>query len=359
MEIFAIANQKGGCGKTTTAINLAAALCLNQKKVLLVDLDPQAHASAGLNVESEKSMYDCLSNFAKPKLKIKEVIVKVRDGFSIAPSSLLLSTLEQEMAEDIGREGRLSAALAEIDHYDYCIIDCPPNLGILTVNAIRASNRIIIPVEMSRFSVSGLEYLIRIVDLVRQRLNHEVDFKILVTIFDSRLQHSFEIFDAMKQKYSGKLFNSMIHINVKLKEAASKGMSVFHFDKYCRGSKDYFSLAREIISAKESTQSTHQQAQKMAEILNKEVDKFLQAEFKLYAPEARDVYIAGDFNQWTPGEHSKFQQAKDGLWVKALKLRPGRYRYRFVVDGKWQEDPNNPVTEINHFGEPDSLLEIK
>lgn len=358
MEIIAITNQKGGCGKTTTAINLAAALALNQKKVLLVDLDPQAHATGGLNIESEKTIYDCLSNFAKPRLKIKEVVLKTREGFYVAPSSLLLSTLEQEMADEIGREGRLDAALCDLDGYDYCIIDCPPNLGILTINAIRASNKIIIPVEMSRFSLDGLSHLSRIMDLVETRLNHTVDYKVLVTIFDSRLKFSFEILSNIREKFRDNLFNTIIHVNVKLKEAASAGVSVFKFDKYCRGSKDYFSLAREIISVPEE-RSEPAPTNRIAGLMEKEVNEIIEAEFKLYAPDAKEVYIAGDFNEWTPNENTRFVQDSDGVWKKSLKLRPGRYRYRFVVDGKWQEDPANPVWEINHFGEPDSLLDLK
>lgn len=351
MEIIAIANQKGGCAKTTTAINLAAALTLNKKKVLLVDLDPQAHASAGLNIESEKSMYDCLSNFATTKLKIRDITLTVRDGFSVAPSSILLSTLEQELANEIGRETRLSSALAELDNFDYCIIDCPPNLGVLTINAMCACSRLIVPVEMSRFSFEGLDRLMRIIQLVRERLDHPVDFDVLVTMFDSRLQYSFDMLKTLKGKFGDKVFDTIIHVNVKLKEAANKGVSVFLFDKYCRGSKDYFSLAREMISA-----GNLQQA---AEFITQQVSNIVKAEFKLYAPQANEVYLAGDFNHWTPNENSRLTRGQDGTWRKALKLSPGKYRYRFVIDGKWQEDPNNPLSEINNFGEPDSLLELR
>jgi chromosome partitioning protein len=355
MEIIAIANQKGGCGKTTTAINLSAALSLNNKKVLLVDLDPQGHATSGLNIESERSMYDCLSNYAQSKLKIQDVMVKSQDGFTVAPSSILMSTLEQELANDIGREGRLSTALSEVDGYDYCIIDCPPNLGVLTTNAMCACQRLVIPVEMSRFSFDGLSRLMRIIELVRERLNHPVDFDILVTMFDSRLQYSFAMLDLLKAKFKDRVFNTIIHVNVKLKEAVNEGKSVFSYDKYCRGSKDYFSLARELISAREPVSQKSQSQQDF----EREVARLIQAEFSLHAPQANEVYLAGDFNQWTPDEASKCLRERDGVWKKTMNLRPGRYRYRFVVDGRWQEDPNNPVTEINYFGEPDSLLDLK
>lgn len=357
MQIVAVINQKGGCGKTTTAINLSAALSLNKKRVLIVDLDPQAHATLGLNIESEKSIYDCLSSFVKPKLKLKEVILKVKDNFWIAPSSLLLTTLEQEMANDIGREGRLNSVLGEIDNYDYVILDCPPNLGILTINAIRSANQLIIPVEMSRFSFDGLDRLMRIIDLVKERLGHNIAFKILVTIFDSRLKYSFDMLHKLKKKFGDNVYTTLIHINVKLKEAVNAGKPVFDYDKYCRGSKDYFSLAREIIS-------THavelENLQKEAlELINKQISQFMQTEFKLFAPQAEEVYLAGDFNKWRPDRNSKLIRQDGGIWKKTIKLKPGRYRYRFVVDGKWQEDPDNPLSEKNPFGEIDSLLDLK
>ncbi len=356
MKIISITNQKGGCGKTTTAINLAAALSMNKKNTLLIDLDPQAHASLGLDIKSEKSMYDCLSNFVKPKLKVKEVVLKVRDNFYIAPSSILMSTLEQEMSSEIGRESRLKAALSEIDNYDYCIIDCPPNLGILTINAICSSTELIIPVEMSRFSFDGLDRLLCIVELIRQRLSHTVDFKVLVTIFDSRLQYSHNMLSSIKEKFNDKIFSNIIHVNVKLKEAVNAGTTVFEFNKYCRGSKDYFSLAREIISSSEVSDTG---ASDIKDVIEKEIARFVKAEFKLHAPGAKEVYLAGDFNQWSPNKASRLIKEENGTWKKNLKLRPGRYRYRFVIDGKWCEDPDNPVTEKNHFGEIDSLLDLR
>ncbi|MEW6009258.1 MAG: isoamylase early set domain-containing protein [Candidatus Omnitrophota bacterium] len=170
-------------------------------------------------------------------------------------------------------------------------------------------------------------------------------------MFDSRLQYSFDMLTALKSKFTDKVFETIIHVNVKLKEAANKGVSVFLFDKYCRGSKDYFSLAREMISA--------QSQQEKAEFVSQQVSNFVKAEFMLYAPAANEVYLAGDFNHWTPNENSRLIRGQDGTWRKALKLSPGRYRYRFVIDGRWQEDPNNPLSEINSFGEPDSLLELK
>ncbi|MBI4972979.1 MAG: ParA family protein, partial [Candidatus Omnitrophica bacterium] len=150
MRVIAIANQKGGCGKTTTAINLAACLATNNRKVLLIDLDPQAHATAGLNIKSDLSIYNVLSKITNKKANLADIVQRADENLFIAPSAIVLSTLEQELAGEISRESRLWETLNNFrNDYDYILIDCPPNLGILTINAIRAANELIIPVEAS------------------------------------------------------------------------------------------------------------------------------------------------------------------------------------------------------------------
>ncbi|MFA5199690.1 MAG: AAA family ATPase, partial [Candidatus Omnitrophota bacterium] len=154
MRIISIANQKGGCGKTTTSINLAAALATNNRKVLLIDLDPQAHATSGLNVKADLTIYNVLSKISHKKSSLEGIIQNIDVNFDLAPSSMVLSTIEQELSGEIGRESRLWDILKDFKAcYDYILIDCPPNLGILTINAIRAASEIIIPVEASRFSL--------------------------------------------------------------------------------------------------------------------------------------------------------------------------------------------------------------
>ena len=249
MKIISIANQKGGCGKTTTSINLASALGQNGKRVLLIDLDPQAHASLGLNIECQDSMYNVISKLTPRKLKMTDIIQRIEDSFDLVPSNILVGTLEQELADEIGRELKLTEVMKPLrEKYDYILIDCPPSLGILTVNSIRVSDEIIIPVETSRFSLQGVDHVMDIVKLVRDRLNHNVKCRILITMFDSRLRHSFAMLDTFRKKFKDILFDTIIHINVKLKESAVMGMPVSCFDKYCRGSKDYYTLSKEIIS---------------------------------------------------------------------------------------------------------------
>ncbi|MBM3245328.1 MAG: hypothetical protein FJZ15_06020, partial [Candidatus Omnitrophica bacterium] len=341
------------------------------RRVLLIDLDPQSHATLGLNIKTDINIYNVLSKLTNKKVRLEEIIKNVSGTFDIAPSGIVLSTLEQELAGEISRESRLSEVLTRFSgNYDYILIDCPPNLGILTINAICASNEIIIPVEASRFSLEGLAQLVDIIGLIKDRLNHDVKHQILVTNFDSRLRHSFKILDFIRATFKARLFSTIIHVNVKLKEAQSDGSHILGYDKYCRGAKDYFSLSREIITL-EKTPALERIApvekampeftkieDRMQEILKNEIPKLTESIFAVNAPSAKEVHIVGDFNGWELGKNSSMD-FENGRWVKKMPLDPGKYHYRFVIDGEWIEDPSNPQKEKNAFGSMNSLIEIK
>ncbi|MBN1870765.1 MAG: AAA family ATPase [Candidatus Omnitrophica bacterium] len=397
MKIISIANQKGGCGKTTTAINLATALGLNKKRVLLIDLDAQAHASLGLDIESQDSLYNVISKLTPRKLKIENIIKRVEGTFDIAPSNILVGTLEQELADEIGRELKLLEIIKTIkDQYDYIIIDCPPSLGILTINAIRVSDEAIIPVETSRFSLQGVGHLMDIITLVKERLDHQVKCRVLITMFDSRLRHSFAMLETIKEKFGTILFDTIIHVNVKLKESAVSGKPVAFFDKYCRGSKDYYSLAKELLllEKKEKAGDIREGAEtpskatsdleealqteetvietteneisplelepfseKMQKMVAREAKAFFTTRFAIEAPGAKSVYVTGSFNDWSLDDGCRLKE-RDGQWEVYIPLRPGFYKYQFIVDGVWKEDPGNPRRERNSFGDINSLIEV-
>jgi hypothetical protein len=248
-------------------------------------------------------------------------------------------------------------------------------LGLLTINAIRATDEIIVPVEASRFALEGLGQLIDIMSLIQDRLNHVVTYRVLVVNFDSRLRHSFTMLEKIKTTFKAKMFSTIIHVNVKLKEAQNEGTHILNYDKYCRGTKDYYSLSRELLTAERDASAASAEPvsevvktpkkekvdlkQRMEEILKDELPKFqlIEVDLTLQAPDAQNVYVAGDFNNWKTDDTSMMQKV-DGTWKLKVSLPAGRYRYRFVKDGEWIEDPSNQNHAMNPYGQMDSLIEV-
>ena len=339
--IISVTNQKGGTGKTTTAINLSAALAFKKRKVLLIDMDPQAHACWGVGVREGDclSLYEVLSPQAEKRVSFKEILKKVDDNFWIAPSSILLSVLEQQLADSKDKDLRLKMALEKErveEDFDFIIIDCPPNLGFLTVNALRASSQILIPLQPNIFAFKGLEYLLQLVDIIKEKTNQNLSWKILITCFDARLKYTYKFISQIKETYPDNVCDTIIHVNVTLCKAQEEGKHIFSFDKYSRGAKDYFMLAEEILS----------QDNKVA--WNIEVEE-----------EADKIYVVGDFNSWRISEQFMLNKLDGNKFRNTFYLSPGRYKYRLVVDGRWQEDKSNPLRVKNPFGEYDSVVELK
>lgn len=263
MRVIASANQKGGCGKTTTAINLAFALALRDRKVLLVDSDPQAHATMGLGINPSdlvKTMYEVMRPNGYPATTMGDILVSVKDNLDIAPSSAKLSAIEQELAGIDGREERLLKAIQSLEEpYDFVIIDCPPSIGHLCFNALRASQEVIIPIDLSLFSLRGVSKLIEIVMLLKESLDHDVKARALITMYDYRTRYARHVLEKVKEEFGENVFETVIRYNIRLRESVDCGLPIGEYDKHSIGNKDYEDLAEELLrpTAAEQVQSSH------------------------------------------------------------------------------------------------------
>jgi len=377
MKTIAIANQKGGCGKTTTAINVSAALAATGRRVLLIDLDPQGHASFGLrasNLPTDKSIYYVLTDNPEKRRLLDSCIANVSRNFDIVPSTIQLSTLEQEFK---GKEDAVSELYRVLSSspspYDYIMIDCPPSLGFLTFNALRAAGQVIVPIDMSAFTLMGVGKLLGMLELIKMKIGHVPRLNGLATLFDIRTTYSQSVLEEVKAFFGDQMFQTVIRLNVALKRAVSEGVSIIDFDKTSNGAKDYTALCHETLRLdgvkhpeKPIASSVSVQVPEKRESASppqEEIEKSFKPEIKevtfaLESSAAKDIYVAGDFNDWKINDESRLAPGENGCWEKRVTLPHGRYRYKFVVDGEWTIDSKNQAREVNTFGSFDSVMEI-
>ncbi len=472
MRIISLINQKGGCGKTTSSINLAACLAHLNQRTLLVDMDPQGHCAVGLAVpdaQIEKSVYDVLripGGGGGGGISLKDITWQIASNFDLAPATISLAALETELHGIPGRQDRLSDALSRVAaDYDFCIIDCPPNVGLLTFNAMRASTDVLIPVETGYFSLHGLSKQLELLEQLKKQCHQDLRIRILATLYDIRTKLAREVLAELREQFGTLLMDATINFNTKLKEAASFGQPITEYDAASKGFKDFLKLARElmgpgprmaldlsraveadeypdtlegdVVRAQSAVEETLEVLREGAEFdslaedmpistinissdlapppsqrrsrrvpqelssqvaaLTRKADEVKAAAqknlglaissrggstaqkieefygvrqvpegllFIAHFPNAHNVAIAGDFNNWSPirmtsDRDSGARDAEAEATFRALvSLKPGRYRYRLVVDGRWQSDPHNTHALPNPFGELDSVVEV-
>ena len=404
MRVIAVVNQKGGCGKTTVSINLASALAELGHRTLLVDMDPQSHCAVGLAVpeeQIEQSIYDVLISTSRNEpIRLTEILWQISDRLELAPASIDLAAFEQQMAGVAERECSLKNVLDGLENeFDFVIVDCPPAVGLLTFSALRTATDAIVPVETGYFSLHGLSKQLETLKVLCGRCNHHVNVRVLASMYDIRTKMAREILGELRAHFADKMFKTTVNFNTKLKEAASFGQPISEYDPASKGQADFRALAEEIV-ASDAKQQRRELVNSLAgrlETISTTADELLhstnlpiktvqtpEAEqpipadasarlsdyygvnqmndavvFVTLYPRAKSVQIAGDFNNWQPSKTKLEKVGDGGVWQTKLHLPPGKYRYRLVVDGQWQQDPYNELTESNPFGGHNSIVEVK
>ena len=348
MKILSIANQKGGCGKTTLAVNVAAALSRLGNETLLVDLDPQAHATFALGYSEKssekKTSYDIFrAHFDDTDVPFEEIVTTDREGLSFIPANMMLSAAEINLGGINGAAAILSRTLSNpfFEKYEYVIIDTPPSFGFLTLNAMYAADMILVPIDLSYFSFNGINNVYRVTSLLNSETGRNPLIFFIMNIYDKRSNFAKQLEKDAKRKLGPYLLSQKVRSSVRLREAARSGQTIFEYDPKCSATLDFYNLTSEILN-----------------VWSKNIDVAVR-EFFLHAPEAGAVYVLGDFNNWQKAESNRLSKLENGYWSAHFSLDKGqKYRYKFLVDDEWVRDPENSDAETNVFGTTDSILKI-
>jgi chromosome partitioning protein len=358
MRTIAIVNQKGGCGKTITSINLSAFLAL-KKRVLLIDMDPQGHATLGLSSNSVQPLRTTadlfVQNSDRRHVSLCDIACRISENLDLAPADILLSGAPERLAGTIGREDILKTAIASVEgRYDYVIVDCAPNVGLLTFNAVKACSEAIVPMDPSFFSLHGIGKVLETFDLLERETGHHVTARVLVTLYPGRSPFVKAVLEDIRSHLPDRCYRTVIRYSIKLAEAASHGLPITQYCRQCAGFDDYQALTTEILEQDAlGVQGSEMIASEPPPVVAPAQWDWMDSAGVVVTPQgvvftvealgAQRVQLVGDFNGWSV-EGSDMEN--DGrFWRKVLNLPPGRYLYRFVVDGNWQRDPLNASVE--------------
>ena len=367
MNTIAIANQKGGCGKTTTAINLAAELGNHNERVLLIDMDPQGHASLGLGISERgrPGLYEVFSDEAS----LNDVIVSdVFQGMDLVPANIMLAAVEPLLTDQPGRERQLLEQLESLEGlYEHVLIDCPPSLGLLCINALRAATQVLTPVEASLYALEGVSQLKDIVNLLCEKYCIEISIKAVPTMFDTHTRFAQAVLQQLHEQLPVGVSGAQIRHTVRAREAAYFGKPLCVYAPRCTAAEDYRHLAGEILDAgAQPTVTLIKQDAPIEEEDTPEETSMNHNNGKLPRQmvvltfddlDCSRLQLAGDFNNWMP-DHNVETRNVNGHWQKVFTAEPGVYEYRLLIDGKWQADPTNPSEVPNDLGGINSLLQV-
>ena len=362
MRVIAVANQKGGCGKTTTTVSLAWTLATRGHRTLAVDLDPQAHTTLALGVNPERidlHVADTLmsSVFDPDAIRLPSILQTIRENLTLAPAGVELSALEHGLAGVAGREERLAEHLAGLeDSFDFVVIDCPPALGLLTFNALIAAPEAIVPVDCSPLALQGLGRLKETARLIEEMTGHVVRLRPLLTLFDPRTRLSRETRELVAAEFGAEAIETPIHYTVRLREKIGKGRIRSALSPASTAAKDYGALVDGLLSEKDAGARAAAGAEREPAPLLVPVPGRMVLSFE--GKSADEVQLAGDFNGWIPDAGVEIVGDGEGRWRKVANVGPGTWQYKFLLRGEWVADPRNPHAVANNFCTSNSLIRI-